>query len=110
MPFFTSFIYNDKIYNLDNDLQFTYVQAVLVPYYIYKHFLVYFIVTCEIRCMFLLIISFVYISNVISLSGYPSTTPPSYPASPSALCLYEGAPSPPHPLLPPTRQSPTLGH
>ena len=37
---------------------------------------------------------------MISLSGYPFTTPPSHPPLPTPLCLYEGAPPPTHPLLP----------
>jgi hypothetical protein len=46
---------------------------------------------------FLLVILFIYISNVILLPRLPSTSPLSPPSSPF---LYEGAPPPTHPFLP----------
>jgi hypothetical protein len=41
---------------------------------------------------------FIYISNVISLPSFLSKNPLSHPPFP---CIYEGAPSPIHPLWPP---------
>jgi hypothetical protein len=47
--------------------------------------------------LFLLVILFIYISNVIPLPSFPSTSPLSCPPSP---CLYGGAPPPAHTPLP----------
>ena len=60
---------------------------------------------------FLLIILFVYISNDITLPGYPSTSPPSYSPSPPSPLTLEGcssthSPTPTSPLL----HTPTLGY
>jgi hypothetical protein len=48
--------------------------------------------------LFLLDILFIYISNVIPFSGFPSGNLLSHPSSPG---FYEGAPPPIYPLLPP---------
>ena len=45
----------------------------------------------------LLVILFIYISNLIPIPSFPSTNSHSYPKSPS---LYVGVPPPNHPLLP----------
>jgi hypothetical protein len=47
---------------------------------------------------FLMVILFIYNSNVIPLPGFPSD-PPLIPLT--SPCLHEGAPPPTHPLLPP---------
>jgi hypothetical protein len=51
----------------------------------------------KLKKIILLTIFFVYISNIISISGLPSSNPPPY--SPP-LCLYKGGHSPTHPLPP----------
>jgi hypothetical protein len=43
-----------------------------------------------------LVILFIFISNVIPLPSFPSTSP----LPPPSPCLYEGAPPRTHPLLP----------
>jgi hypothetical protein len=61
----------------------------------FKSFQVFFFTFKFFFSIFLLVILFIYISNVIPLPSFPSTNPLSPPLTP---CLYEGAPPPAHPL------------
>ena len=57
-------------------------------------------------CTFLLVILFIYISNVIPLSSFPSTNPHPLPTPPASMKVL---PQPPTPASMP-QHSPTLGH